>query len=100
MTAIPKTMTGAYLPGDSTVQFKEYEIPELRHGEVLLKTKSSTICGSDIRCIYHERLVRWNIHPADLITHRFPLEKAPEAYALMAGGKCGKVAVCFDEELV
>gem|GEM_PF-3053139 len=47
-----------------------------------------------------ERIVRWNIHPADLITHRFPLEKASEAYALMASGKCGKVAVCFDEELL
>ena len=46
-----------------------------------------------------ERLVRWNIHPEELITHRFPLEKADEAYALMASGKCGKVAVCFDEEL-
>jgi threonine dehydrogenase-like Zn-dependent dehydrogenase len=46
-----------------------------------------------------ERLVRWNIHPADLVTHRFPLEKADEAYALMAEGKCGKVAVVFDEEL-
>lgn len=46
-----------------------------------------------------ERLVRWNLHPADLITHRFPLEKIDEAYALMASGKCGKVAVCFDEEL-
>ncbi len=46
-----------------------------------------------------ERLVRWNIHPADLITHRFPLEQAGEAYALMASGHCGKVAVCFDEEL-
>lgn len=45
-----------------------------------------------------ERLVRWDIHPADLITHRFALEQAPEAYALMASGKCGKVAVCFDEE--
>jgi threonine dehydrogenase-like Zn-dependent dehydrogenase len=46
-----------------------------------------------------ERLVRWKLHPADLITHRFPLEKVDEAYALMASGKCGKVAVCFDEEL-
>ena len=46
-----------------------------------------------------ERLVRWDIHPADLVTHRFPVEKAGEAYALMASGKCGKVAVCFDEEL-
>jgi threonine dehydrogenase-like Zn-dependent dehydrogenase len=46
-----------------------------------------------------ERLVRWNLHPADLVTHRFPLDKVGEAYALMASGKCGKVAVCFDEEL-
>lgn len=46
-----------------------------------------------------ERLVRWNLHPADIITHRFPLERASEAYALMASGKCGKVAVCADEEL-
>ena len=46
-----------------------------------------------------ERLVRWNLHPAGLVTHRFPLDKAGEAYALMASGKCGKVSVCFDEEL-
>ncbi|MCL1856516.1 MAG: zinc-binding dehydrogenase [Kiritimatiellaeota bacterium] len=51
---LPKTMTGAYLPGDSTVQFKEYDIPALGHGEVLIKTKACTICGSDIRCIYRE----------------------------------------------
>jgi threonine dehydrogenase-like Zn-dependent dehydrogenase len=46
-----------------------------------------------------ERLVRWNLHPADIITHRFALEDAADAYALMASGKCGKVAVCSDEEL-
>ena len=46
-----------------------------------------------------ERLVRWNLHPADLVTHRFALDRVGEAYALMASGKCGKVAVCFDEEL-
>ncbi|GHV92138.1 alcohol dehydrogenase [Spirochaetia bacterium] len=46
-----------------------------------------------------EQLVRWNLHPEDLVTHRFPLEKADEAYKLMAEGNCGKVAVCFDEEL-
>jgi threonine dehydrogenase-like Zn-dependent dehydrogenase len=47
-----------------------------------------------------ERLVRWNLHPADLITHRFALDQCGDAYALMSSGKCGKVAVCFDEELV
>jgi threonine dehydrogenase-like Zn-dependent dehydrogenase len=46
-----------------------------------------------------ERLVRWNLHPAEIITHRFALDQAGDAYALMASGKCGKVAVCQDEEL-
>ena len=46
-----------------------------------------------------ERLVRWNLHPADLVTHRFALDKVGDAYSLMASGKCGKVAVCFDEEM-
>ncbi len=43
-----------------------------------------------------ERIVRWGIHPEDLVTHRFSLDQADEAYALMAGGQCGKVAVVFD----
>ena len=46
-----------------------------------------------------ERLVRWELHPAEIITHRFALDRASDAYALMASGKCGKVAVCQDEEL-
>jgi len=45
-----------------------------------------------------ERLERWNLHPADLVTHRFALADVAQAYALMASGKCGKVAVVFDEE--
>jgi len=51
-----KTMTGATLPGDSTTMLKEFQVPEPGHGEVLIKVKSSTICGSDIRCIYHKHL--------------------------------------------
>jgi threonine dehydrogenase-like Zn-dependent dehydrogenase len=46
-----------------------------------------------------ERLVRWQLFPSALVTHRFPLARVDEAYALMASGLCGKVAVCFDEEL-
>ena len=46
-----------------------------------------------------ERLVRWNLHPEDLVTHRFELDRVGDAYTLMASGECGKVAVCFDEEL-
>jgi threonine dehydrogenase-like Zn-dependent dehydrogenase len=49
-------MLGAILPGNSTTELKEFNIPVPKHGEVLVKMKSSTICGSDIRCIYHEHL--------------------------------------------
>jgi len=50
------TMKGAILPGDSSTMLREFQIPQPDHGEVLIKMKSSTICGSDIRCIYHEHL--------------------------------------------
>lgn len=46
-----------------------------------------------------ERIVRWGIHPEDLVTHRFTLSKVSEAFSLMAEGKCGKVAIVFDEEI-
>lgn len=49
-------MTGVILPGNSTVQFKEFPIPQPGHGQVLLKMKASSICGSDIRAIYREHL--------------------------------------------
>lgn len=49
-----KKMIGATLPGNSTVEFKEFDIPTPGHGQVLIKTMASTICGSDIRCIYRE----------------------------------------------
>jgi threonine dehydrogenase-like Zn-dependent dehydrogenase len=63
-----------------------------------------TVYGSWVTSIWLmedlvERIVRWKIHPEDLVTDRFPLDKADEAYALMASGKSGKVAVVFDEEL-
>jgi threonine dehydrogenase-like Zn-dependent dehydrogenase len=63
-----------------------------------------TIYGSWVTNIWRmeelvERIVRWGIHPETLITHRFTLEKCADAYALMATGRCGKVAVVFDEEV-
>jgi threonine dehydrogenase-like Zn-dependent dehydrogenase len=62
-----------------------------------------TICGSWVTSTWRmeelvERLVRWNLHPEDIVTHRFDLEHAGEAYALMAQGKCGKVAVLPNEK--
>ncbi len=70
--------------------------PDIIHGQ-------KAIYGSWVTSLWKmeelvEHLVRWNIHPADLITHTFPLERAAEAYALMASGNCGKVAVTFPED--
>ena len=69
-------MTGAYLPGNSTVELREVAVPEPGHGEVLLRMKASTICGSDIRCIYHEHL-----------------GKGPEGYQGVVAGHepCGQI---------
>ena len=56
MTERPTQMQGAVLPGNSTVELRTFEVPTPGHGEVLVRTKSTTICGSDIRCIYHQHL--------------------------------------------
>jgi threonine dehydrogenase-like Zn-dependent dehydrogenase len=73
------TMRGAVLPGDSTVAMRQYPIPEPGFGQVLLKMKSSTICGSDIRAIYREHL-----------------GKGPEGYqGVIAGHEpCGQIVEC------
>jgi threonine dehydrogenase-like Zn-dependent dehydrogenase len=68
--------------------------PDIIHGQ-------KAIYGSWVTNLWRmeelvERLVRWNIHPGDLITHRFKLEDAGKAFQLMADGRCGKVAVVFD----
>jgi threonine dehydrogenase-like Zn-dependent dehydrogenase len=62
-------MTGAFLPGNSTVELREIPVPKPGHGEVLIRTKASTICGSDIRAIY-----------------RGHLGKGPEAYQNVVAG--------------
>ena len=51
-----QTMRAAFLPGNDKVEFRTVPVPRPGHGEVLLRVKASTICGSDIRCIYHEHL--------------------------------------------
>jgi threonine dehydrogenase-like Zn-dependent dehydrogenase len=66
--------------------------------------EQKTIFGSWVTNIWRmedlvEHIVRWGIHPEDLVTDRFTLDRAEEAYKLMAEGKCGKVAIVFDEEI-
>jgi threonine dehydrogenase-like Zn-dependent dehydrogenase len=50
------TMQGVILPGNSTVRFGEFDVPTPGHGQVLIRTKASSICGSDIRAIYRAHL--------------------------------------------
>ena len=72
-----ETMKGAILPGNSTVELRDFEIPKPGFGQVLIKTMASTICGSDIRCIYREHV-----------------GKGPEAYipGTIAGHEpCGQI---------
>lgn len=52
--AVKMLMKGAILPGNSTVELKDFEIPRPGYGQVVVQTKATTICGSDIRCIYRE----------------------------------------------
>ena len=52
--AVKMLMKGAILPGNSTVELKDFEIPKPGYGQVVVQTKATTICGSDIRCIYRE----------------------------------------------
>lgn len=78
-----------------TVEFNPS--PDIIHAQ-------KTIFGSWVTNIWRmeelvERLVRWNIHPEDLVTNRFTLDQASSAYELMDEGKCGKVAIVFDEEV-
>ena len=49
-------MRGVLLPGGRRVEFKEFDVPTPGHGQVLIKMKASSICGSDIRAIYREHL--------------------------------------------
>lgn len=49
-------MTGVVLPGNSTVEFREFPVPKPGPGQVLVRMKASSICGSDIRAIYRAHL--------------------------------------------
>lgn len=71
-------MNGVRLPGNSTVQHVQVDVPEPGPGQVLLQMKASSICGSDIRAIYREHL-----------------GIGPEAYQGVVAGHepCGQVAV-------
>lgn len=87
-TAIPSTMRAAYLPGGSTTELRTVDVPRPGYGQVLLRVRASTICGSDLRAIYREHL-----------------GSGPEAYQGVVGGHepCGEIVDvgegCRDSEV-
>jgi threonine dehydrogenase-like Zn-dependent dehydrogenase len=70
------TMRGVYLPGGRRVQTRRVPVPEPGEGQVLVRMRSSTICGSDLRAIYREHV-----------------GSGPEAYADVIAGHepCGDI---------
>jgi threonine dehydrogenase-like Zn-dependent dehydrogenase len=62
-------MRAAFLPGGSEVDLRDVPVPVPGRGQVLLATRASTICGSDLRAIYREHL-----------------GEGPEAYQGVVGG--------------
>jgi len=85
----------AFVGEGGTVEFNPS--PDIIHDQITIYGSWVTSLGNMEDLV--ERMVRWNMHPEITCTHRFPLEKAAEAYATMDAGKCGKVAIVFDEEL-
>ena len=60
-----------------------------------------TLFGSWVTSVGHmaelvERLSRWDLHPEQIVTHRFRLEEAAQAYDVADRGQAGKVVIVFD----
>src|SRR6185437_6347248 len=68
--------------------------PLLIHKQLTLY--GSWVCGVPQMLDLVEHLVRWNLHPDRLVTHRFPLDQAREAYELFDAGRTGKVAIVWE----
>lgn len=51
-------MRGVYLPGERRVVIEEVADPTPGPGQVVVRMRASSICGSDIRAIYREHLGR------------------------------------------
>jgi threonine dehydrogenase-like Zn-dependent dehydrogenase len=60
-----------------------------------------TIYGSWVTSLGHmealvEKLVEWKLRPDRIVSHRFSLDQAAEAYRVADAGQSGKVVIVFD----
>ncbi|GGI99141.1 alcohol dehydrogenase [Alicyclobacillus cellulosilyticus] len=81
-----------YLGEGGTVTFEPS--PLLLHKRLTLY--GSWVCGLAEMEELAEHLVRKGLHPEDIVTHRFALTEADQAYKTFASGKCGKVVLTWD----
>jgi threonine dehydrogenase-like Zn-dependent dehydrogenase len=68
--------------------------PLLIHKQVTLY--GSWVCSLGQMTELVEHLDRWKLHPDRIVTDRFSLKRAREAYELFDGGTTGKVAIVWD----
>ena len=81
-----------YVGEGGTVTFEPS--PLLIHKQLTLY--GSWVCSLPQMEDLLEHLVRWNLHPEVMVTHRFPIEQAKQAYELFDSGKTGKVAIVWE----
>jgi len=67
----------------------------------LLIHKQIALYGSWVTSLRHmeellDHLVRWDLYPERIVTHRYPLREADEAYRVADRGAAGKVCVVFE----
>lgn len=97
-----KTMKGMALPGDKRVELIEVPIPEIKPNEVLVKIKTSAICGSDLHHYfrkYNEATPRFIVghEPCGVVEKVGALVdhyKVGQRVAMYHWGGCGHCKFC------
>jgi threonine dehydrogenase-like Zn-dependent dehydrogenase len=82
----------AFVGEGGTVSFEPS--PLLIHKQLTLH--GSWVCSLPQMEDLVELLVRWNLHPEVMVTHRFPLSQGKEAYELFDSGHTGKVSIVWE----
>jgi threonine dehydrogenase-like Zn-dependent dehydrogenase len=81
-----------YIGEGGTVNFEPS--PTLIHKQLTLH--GSWVCSIGQMEELVGKLVEWDLHPEQIVTHRFGLEQAREAYELFDSGMTGKVAIVWE----
>ncbi len=89
------TMRGIRLPGDSTAQQVTLDVPAPGPGQVVLRMRASSICGSDIRAIYREHTGRGAEGYQGVIAGHEPCGEVAEVGPAVRGLRVGDRVVVY-----